>query len=121
LPQDLFTAFIVVTDPFTLPAAGTYLVSVNARLTLTVTAGTGYVSCKLYNSTASADVADSVRLNFLSIGTTENQLHSGYSWLVTVGASSVIKFYAGRFGAGTFTVSSISSDSNGWTTMSYIS
>ncbi|MFZ5856792.1 MAG: hypothetical protein ACOYZ6_08175 [Chloroflexota bacterium] len=107
----------------TLPSAGTYLINANVRSDLTGNAGTSWwINAKLYNSTDSADVANSERMVVLTNTTGANQqLTAPITVFVTVAASKTIKLYVCRNGTGTpsWTRSNIYSDSNGRTLLSY--
>ena len=105
----------------TLPAAGTYLITANVRGNLALATGAnGFASVKLYNSTDAADVTSSERLIIYTVTTATNfQMTCPITAIVTVNASKVIKLYAKRQSAGTWTTSNIESDANGRTTLSY--
>jgi hypothetical protein len=110
----------------TLPAAGTYLITGNVRISFQVSGGNGWISVELFNATTAADVPSSPRLTFLdTIGTGVNQqMSTGYSWLITTtSANNVIHLYALINGAGTFSTEippQISSDINGATSLAFI-
>lgn len=107
----------------TLPSAGTYKISVDARVGLTGNAGTlWWISLKLFNSTDSADVTNSERLAVLTAVTGQHfQMTCPIDIIVTVAASKTIKLYAARNGSGTpsWTVSTVESNSAGRTKISY--
>lgn len=107
----------------TLPSAGTFQVDADIRAALVGNAGIlWWIHAKLYNSTDSADVANSETLVVLT-GTTNLHLQNTahISMTVTVAASKTIKLYAARNGSDSpsWTGSSIASDSNGRTRMRY--
>lgn len=107
----------------TLPSAGKYKITCDVRGALKGNAGLlWWIHAKLYNSTDAADVANSERLVTL-VGTTgvDFQNTAPINKIIDVNASKTIKLYAARNGAGSpsWTVSEISSDSNGKTEMSY--
>jgi hypothetical protein len=105
-----------------LPAAGRYLLFADVRSGFQGNAGTfWYVVGKLYNSTDAADVASSE----FDLGVTlipAVDFRSGGTLVkpVTVTAAKTIKLYAARFTDGSFTSSTIYSDANGRTRLSYL-
>lgn len=107
-----------------LPTAGTYMIGYNTRFTIAITGHTAaYVECDLYNATAAAQVANSVRLPFLVGGTvTSWQAQSAFTHLITVTAPSTIRLRGFRDATGSpsWVASTVTSDVNGPTTMSYI-
>ena len=108
----------------TLPRSGTYLVYGNLRAALKISAGSiAWIATKLFNSTDSADVSNTVRLIVLTeVLNAEVQSSMGFSHIMSVTASKVIKLYAKRDGTGTptYTTSSIYSDSEGYSNLGYI-
>jgi len=108
----------------TLPDPGTYLVYGNIRAAIVLASGiNGWIATKLFNSTAAADVANSTRLIVLAqtIGE-ENQISMGFSHVMTVTVTSVLKLYAKRASTGspTYTTSAIYSDAEGQSNLGYI-
>jgi hypothetical protein len=105
-----------------LPAAGTYLVHFHVRGEVQFSAGTlGFISAKLYNSTDSADVANSETLVVTQYTTgLTGQATASASKIVTVTAAKTIKLYAKRDSATTWTTSQIRSTVDGRTRMSYV-
>ena len=108
----------------TLPSAGTFLVTADVRGFMRGFTGTSWwITAKFYNSTDNADVANSQRMVVL-IDVTGVQLQQTCTLtaIITVAASKTIKLYAFRNGTGTpsWTNSSLVSDANGRTKMSYI-
>lgn len=105
-----------------LPAAGTYLIAADVRTSINMSAGTvGYVVSKFHNSTDAADVANSETiLNDVRATGVISQRTSPMHVLVTVTAVKTIKLYAARFAATTWTASSVASDADGRTRMSYL-
>jgi hypothetical protein len=107
----------------TLPSAGTYIIFLNARCSLLMSAGgSAWLSAKLYNDTDGADVPNSEQM----VGLTNQtgawlQSTSSAAVVITVAASKTIKLYAKRDGSGpTFTISELPVDANGRTRMSYL-
>ncbi len=108
----------------TLPSAGTYKITCDARAAIQGSAGSfWWVLIKLYNSTDAADIANSERIPvYTNVTGTQFQNTCSINKIVTVGASKVIKLYAARSGyppTPTWTVASIGSDSNGRTELMY--
>lgn len=106
-----------------LPAAGTYLVSANVRIGLSVSAGAGWLLSKLHNSTDSTDVANSERLMYyVETAGVAKGLTVNVSTIVTVAGAKTIKLYGARASAGgaTYTESKFRSDAGGRTTLSYV-
>lgn len=105
----------------TLPSAGTYKITANARGSLKGSTGSiWFIVAKLHNSTDAADVANSERMVILTGAAAIDAQNTGaLDAIVTVAASKTIKLYAARLTDGTFTLSEISSDSNGRTTLMY--
>lgn len=95
-------------------AAGTYLCSANVRSTVQCSAGTGYLTLKLYNVTAAADIANSERLGALC--STTGQAFTAttpINELVTVGTTSTIQVYAVSPAGATYTARDVLSDVDG--------
>lgn len=111
----------------TLPAAGTYLITADVRGFMNGTAGGGttawWLTAKLFNSTDSADVANSERLIVLT-GQAALPLQNTcpINMPVTVTASKTLRLYVSRNGNGTpaWTSSSIESNTAGRTNLTYL-
>lgn len=105
-----------------LPGAGTYLLQADVRFRLLMASGTGAsIEVKLYNSTDSADVSNSIRRCAYTTGTVQIQATAPLSVIVTVTASKTIKLYAARTFDGTLTSSDIAgSATTGLSALSYI-
>jgi hypothetical protein len=106
----------------TLPSAGTYKLTANARCSLTGNVGTAwFIVIKLYNSTDAADVTNSERMAVRDVTGNNVQLTAPIDIIITVAASKVIKLYAARDGLGSpsWTTSNITSDSSGRVNLSY--
>lgn len=108
-----------------LPSAGIYVLLADVRGDLSFSPGVGnaWISCKLFDSTAGADVANSERMViFEAVATTETQVTASLSWVHTVAVPSTIKLYAKRDGPGgvTFLFSNIRSDAEGRTVLNYL-
>lgn len=110
----------------TLPAAGTYRITANARGSLTPNGGAGstiwWLVVELYNSTDTVVVANSERMCVLTQTNASNlQMTTVIDQIVTVAATKTIKLYAARNGNGTpaWSVSTIESNSAGRTVLSY--
>lgn len=108
-------------DTFTLPTAGTYLITGRIRAGLQ---GANLIlsrmEAKLRDTTAGADVTDSTAMivrNIVSSQTFEST--AGFSAIHTVTGASVIELYAARVGT-TWTFSSILSDADGQTTFDWV-
>lgn len=115
------TVFQATGDTFTLPAAGTYLITGRIRAGLQ---GANLIlsrmEAKLRDTTAGADVPDSTVMivrNIVSSQTFEST--AGFSAIHTVTGASVIELYAARVGT-TWTFSSIMSDADGQTTFDWV-
>ena len=94
--------------------AGTYLCAANVRATVQCSAGTGFLSLKLRNNTAAADIANSERLGPLC--TTTGQAYTATTpifELVTVAATSTVQVYAVSPAGATYSVRDILSDADG--------
>ncbi len=110
----------------TLPNAGRYRISGNARVNLRGNGGAGttawWLTVELYNSTDAAVVANSERIVVLT-GTTgvTFQTTVPIDIIITVAASKVIKLYAARNGNGTpaWTTTNVESGADGRTVLSY--
>lgn len=95
-------------------AAGTYLCSANVRSTVQCSAGTGYLTAKLYNVTAAADITSSERLGALC--STTGQAFTATTpiqELVTVGTTSTIQVYAVSPAGASYSVRQVLSDADG--------
>lgn len=105
----------------TLPWAGTYKITANVRGALKGNTGSiWFIVAKLYNSTDAAYVTNSERMVILTgAAAIDAQNAAAMDIIVTVGASKTMKIHAARLTDGTFTLSEISSDSNGRTTLMY--
>jgi hypothetical protein len=105
-----------------LPAAGTYLLVADVRVSITFSAGgNGFITAKLYNSTDAADITNSHRLIMLEDAVNTNvQTTSSISIVVTVDGPKTIKLYVSRNGATTWTSSQIVNNANGTTTLSFV-
>lgn len=107
----------------TLPEAGTYIVTADVRVG--VDSGTGsewYTVAKLYNSSDSANVANSETVlvsSFNSLPISYRGPTISITKLITVAASKTIKLYVFRSTNGSFGYSAIESDVNGRTRMTY--
>lgn len=110
----------------TLPSAGKYRITANARAALRPNGGAGttvwWLSVELYNSSDTAVVANSERLAVLT--STNSQLFQTtcpIDKIIEVTASKTIQLWAARNGNGTpaWTTSTIESNSAGRTTLSY--
>lgn len=104
-----------------IPAAGTYLVTVNARFNMqTSTTTAGFITAKLFDATNAADIANSERMLFLVEGiTNQRQGTSVVTSVVTTTGAITLKLYAKR-DSGSWTNSFLNSNSDGRTTMSYV-
>lgn len=107
-----------------LPAAGTYLVGVNARVQADKDgANDGGVQVRLYDVTAAAVVEDSERMVLLLPATdaTARQASGGYTFVVTVAGAHTLRLEAARYTTGTPTwdAAKVKSDANGRTTINY--
>lgn len=107
-----------------LPKAGTYKVYANIRQYINAIAPNpvGYIMTKLYNSTDSADVANSERMGVATVtgGVTVYE-NSNIDMIITVTAGKTIKLYAKRYlgGGVTYSSSVIASDVSGRSVMGY--
>lgn len=106
----------------TLPSAGTYFIYGNIRAALLFSVGSyGYIKGKLYNSTDSADVANSERMiGYEGEANIPFYNSAPLSMSISVSAAKTIKLYVARAYATTWTTSMIYSDSNGRTNLGYI-
>jgi len=108
----------------TVPSAGTWIVAANVRTTIDVSSGNIYLTVRLYNVTdaayATVDGGDySARLVLIQIGAGSKQQTAGVFWVVATTASKTFALYGKFDGGGTPNGFSISSDSNGYTNLSY--
>jgi hypothetical protein len=106
----------------TLPSAGTYKITGNARTQLIGNAGVSWwIILKLYNSTDAADVADSERMGAITGSTSRIGGTTPIDIIITVAASKTIKLYAARAGSAgcSWNESYVSTDSIGRTTLMY--
>lgn len=94
--------------------AGTYLCSANVRSTVQCSAGTGYLTIKLRDNTAAADISNSERLGALC--STTGQAFTAttpITELVTVSSTSTIQVYAVTPAGATYTARDVLSDVDG--------
>lgn len=94
--------------------AGSYLCSAAVRTTVQCSSGTGYITLKLRNNTAAADIANSERLAALC--STTGQAFTAttpITELVTVGSTSTVQVYAVSPAGATYSVRDILSDADG--------
>lgn len=105
-----------------LPASGTYLVTMIVHGQLQYSVGTvGVLVAKFYNSTVAADVANSECLVIIGDDINTNyQTSSAQQSIITTAGAATIKLYAKRDSATTYTVSSIDSNNAGRTKMTYV-
>lgn len=104
----------------TLPSAGTYLIEADVKGVLNTSVAGTFLLAKLYNSTDAADVANSeAMIIYLELTGVAVAVTAHITKVVTVAASKTIKLYVSRSGSG-FTATSINSDANGRTRMSYL-
>ena len=107
----------------TLPSAGTYMLRANVRGAISNSSTTiNYIAAKLYNSTDSADVANSATIVVLADGPTNNSIQATapIDVITTVNGSKVIKLYVFRYCNNTCANSYLYSDANGVVRLSYI-
>ena len=104
-----------------IPSAGTYLITGDVRVKIDGDAGTAWgVNVKLYNSTDTADVSNSIRRAIYTLSATEEQVTCPITVPVTVTAAKTIKLYVARISNGSFTTSLIASGATtGLTSLSY--
>lgn len=102
----------------TLPAAGTYLVMGNIRNTMTGQVG-NLNTIKLYDATAAADIANSVRLGAYANTASGTIATTPITKIITVSGASTIKLYAARNGA-SFGSTSVDSDAGGYSELTYV-
>lgn len=104
-----------------LPSKGTYRICSDVRGQIAFSVGAnGFITAKLYNSTDSADVANSERL--IVFGQLVVSIYVSTAPLsidIPVNGPKTIKLYAKRDGATTWTTSLIASDANGRTNLGY--
>ena len=95
-------------------AAGTWSCQANVRSVVRCSAGAGYITLKLYNVTAAADVANSERIGTVC-GTTGQSFTATtpISEVFTIGSPSTIQVYAVSPAGATYTERTIYSDSDG--------
>lgn len=94
--------------------AGSYLCSAAVRTTVQCSSGTGYITLKLRDNTAAADIANSERLAALC--STTGQAFTAttpITELVTVGSTSTVQVYAVSPAGATYSVRDILSDADG--------
>lgn len=95
-------------------AAGSYLCTANVRTTVQCSAGTGYITLKLYNVTGAADIANSERLGALCSTTGQAFVATTpITEVVTVGATSTVQVYAISPAGATYTARDVLSDADG--------
>jgi hypothetical protein len=105
----------------TLSSAGTYEITAMARAGVQTTVGSGYVTCKLSNSTDGTDIPNSERI--CTYGGVIGQLFIGNctsSAIYNISASKIIKLLCCRNGATTYTTSEVESNSDGRTVLNYV-
>ena len=106
----------------TLPSAGTYWISYTCRGQLQASVGTdAFINCKMYNSTDSVDVPNSVTfLAYQRVAIVPNAIDTAsIAFPITVSGSKTIKLYASLNNGTTFTYGAIDSDTSGYTIMAY--
>lgn len=106
----------------TLPSDGTYIIIADVRQQLNVTTGAGAnIQLKFYNSTDSADIANSTRLGaYAGVVATTYQVTTTMHSVVSVNASKVINLYASRNTGISYNTSAIASDTAGYTQLFYV-
>lgn len=106
----------------TIPSAGTYEIYGSATCKIQFSAGgDGYIVGKLYNSTDTADVANSERLlGFFGSSGVQYRSATSFSTIITVTEETTIKLYAKSEDGTTWTFRDILSDANGRTNLGYI-
>lgn len=108
-------------NKFTLPAAGTYLIT--GRVCGFVQAGAAgyhFVNAKLRNNTAGADLANSDIMCAATLTNGEfNAGSASFTAVVTVGASTEFELYASRTGT-SWSISTINSDASGWSVFDWL-
>lgn len=116
----------------TLPSAGTYIVFYNVRVYIQIGDGDMWITVKLFQTDQGIDVPSSVRqvtLWDLTHGTPNAnnligfncQQASAFSAQVNANSACIVRLYAKRtYTATTIFASTISSDSDGYTTLSYL-
>jgi len=106
-----------------IPSAGRYRLTANARVSITGNAGTAwYIVMKLYNATLASDIANSVRLPLLvSVTGINTQITSQIDVIADIASACTISLYAKRDGGGaaTFTLSDIATSANGESVLTY--
>lgn len=103
------------------PSAGTYEGWCDVRSTIQISAGIGAnLTLKMYNATAGADVAKTVRLagqpgalNQAVVSTTPIQ------WIMTLSGASTIRLYAARNGSATYSISVVEGNGSDYTVCGY--
>lgn len=105
-----------------LPAAGTYLVGLRARTKIGHSAGgPSYIVYRLYNTTDSAVVSNTETMGMVAFTTTvQEEGTNGAPYLITVAGAKTLRLEASRNGATTYTLSTVGSDANGRTALSYV-
>ena len=102
-------------------AAGTYLILGNARVDLSVSAGTGYCVAEFYNATAGSSISNSQSLVVLLDNTWAYNNTSTVFSIVTIGSTNTIRFRAKRESIGaTWASSVVVSDANGYSKITAI-
>lgn len=99
-----------------LPAAGTYRVEGQVRASMGTSMTSAFVTAKLFNATAAADVANSTVLVAI-LPTPQATAYLGS--VVTVAAATTLALYAQLTFTGTLAPTQIQSDSNGWTKLAF--
>lgn len=105
---------------FTLPGAGTYLLTGKIRgEIMSAAAGTHFISAKVRNVTAGADLANSETILTVTNAPADHQsATAGFTARVVTSGAETFELYAMRFGSA-WTVSQISSDANGRTVIDW--
>ncbi len=104
-----------------LPSSGTYLLTAQVKATLVSTTGAPYATCRLFNVTAGAVVANSELLVAFGTATSTYYINTAtQSRTLTVGAASTIRLECARRQASAWSVSEISSDVDGRTAVTYV-
>lgn len=105
-----------------LPSAGTYHISGTIRGQLNLATGSnGEITVKLRNTTDSADITNSETLIvYAPAAGTLAEASGSLAKTVTVTGAKTIEIYVKRTGGGTWTTSSLTSDTNGRTRFEYV-
>lgn len=108
-------------NTFTLPAAGTYLVTAKIRADIQTSAGgAGWITARLRNTTDAADVSNSEVLIAFTPATATRQIATGSLVArITVTGSKTFEVYGARFGT-SWTISDVcQSDANGYSVIEW--